>query len=106
MTDAELIAALLDLHARSGKKWSVHKAPAARIEALTAGGWRPIETAPKDGTPILAWAWDGCGHVVIWWDDDGRRPWTSTTGETFAEDVTHWQPVPLPPPPATDEVQP
>lgn len=29
--------------------------------------WRPIETAPKDGTKILGWR-KGCGILLIRWD--------------------------------------
>jgi hypothetical protein len=51
--------------------------------------WQPIETAPKDGTEILAW--DGDQHIVAWFDGDWR----------FSDDrqcfPTHWQPLPAPP---------
>jgi hypothetical protein len=62
-------------------------------------GWQPIETAPKDGTSILAiWQWNAddpnCGagtHEVVrwcgWWDANGfTQP-----------DPSHWMPLPEPP---------
>jgi hypothetical protein len=52
--------------------------------------WQPIETAPRDGTSVLA-VWAYGAHEVVrwcgWWDANGfTRP-----------EPTHW--LPLPPPP-------
>ena len=60
--------------------------------------WQPIETAPKDGTAILAW--DGIciecikfrgGLWVTTWEHD----------EEYSElgGPTHWMPLPAPPAP-------
>lgn len=51
--------------------------------------WRPIETAPKDGTTILSW--DGSHYICVAWSTRDRC-W-------FVDDgvVTHWMPLPLPP---------
>lgn len=68
-------------------------------------GWRDIETAPKDGTPILAWCvhpharWatddkDWCAVVVTQWINHNGGGWT-WYGMTGA--FTHWMPLPPPP---------
>lgn len=70
------------------------------------GGWRPIETAPKDGTLLIltngGWVKEGWWSTSIWlgrkgpgWVIDDERECGFTQ-----DDVTHWRP--LPPPPATE----
>jgi hypothetical protein len=60
-------------------------------------GWRPIETAPKDGTPILVCVTDCRQFTVVSWqrmnheDDFG---WGDAAG---FPDCTHWRPLPAPP---------
>ena len=68
-----------------------------------AHGWRPIESAPRDGTAILGWA-DGSFAVVHWVDwGRGDGDWQLTETGSFADDgpwwPTHWQPLPPPPEP-------
>jgi len=72
-------------------------APSPSSEAV---GWRPIETAPKDGTNVLG-AHDRAAIVVYWqheWTVDGAPGWA--TGETdlggyfFTFPVTHWRVLP------------
>ena len=65
--------------------------------------WQPIETAPRDGTPILAilkvtnnktnFAWHEPN--VIWATDD-ESDWYRGWG---FDDYTHWMPLPPPPTP-------
>lgn len=69
--------------------------------------WRPIDTAPKDGTPILAFIPDADPEeriYVLRWDKHyaGDGPWlyrwTEAGGEgyqTYAP--THWMPLPAAP---------
>ena len=57
--------------------------------------WQPIETAPKDGTPILGFA-DGKQAIVEW-----LEYWKLCVWGSFADDgkwwPTHWMPLPPPP---------
>lgn len=61
-------------------------------------GWKTIDTAPKDGTRILIW--HGNIEIARWADLNvsfaTRYGWRDDCSE-FRE-VTHWQPLPLPPP--------
>lgn len=72
----------------------------SRLRAGEQEGWRTIESAPKDGTDILA-AHDMAAIVVQWQDDhtvDGAPGWAS--GETdldgyfYTYPVFVWQPLP------------
>jgi hypothetical protein len=81
--------------------------------------WQPIETAPRDGTPILAY--NGMVGVyntafTTWFDSDEnlmRKPgyegfpcgfWsTGLNGYPFGRwdcQPSHWMPLPAPPPPS------
>lgn len=71
--------------------------------------WRPIESAPKDGTTVLLYFPDR-GSVCGSWDKDeyARKPapyWSRDTErifgvrETRANQPTHWMPLPEPPAP-------
>lgn len=67
--------------------------------------WQPIETAPKDGTVILAYRKDAGifeAHYVspaeMIASDDEKLAWFTTDGEDLTNDLpTHWQPLPKPP---------
>jgi hypothetical protein len=64
--------------------------------------WRPIETAPKDGSKILAWAPDlapiSYYGVAFWAEAQEANP-RSVAGWfwSYATRPTHWQPLPPPP---------
>ena len=55
--------------------------------------WRPISTAPKDGTPVLGWWGTEC--IIVDWCVVLER-WGSThDGEDmFLPEPTHWMPLP------------
>ena len=78
-------------------------------------GWRPISTAPKDGTAILLHGRDVHQRrrpgpfIASWsgdWPGDENRYWRCVTPGLISEIApTHWLPVP-PPPAATEPPQP
>jgi hypothetical protein len=71
--------------------------------AAAGDGWRPIESAPKDGRSLMVWIADdqiAGPHVLApisitaenaWWDDS-----TCDRIEPLGS-VTHWRPLPAPP---------
>lgn len=67
--------------------------------------WRPIESAPKDGTYILI-CWVSCRpEVGRWAEHEGREGWICDSDECVPanqHDCTHWMPLPLPAPDAKE----
>ncbi len=54
--------------------------------------WKPMDTAPQDGTELLLYQEDA-GIQVSWWGldaDTGSNGW-------YRFDPTHWMPLPEPP---------
>ena len=88
-----------------------HAAETAREAAELARSveWQPIETAPRDGTRILAmirWSWsdgtDGGAQDVIYWYAGGKfwvcgTPMNYVQGLDEGVEPTHWMPLPDPP---------
>lgn len=86
------------------KEAAAMKAAASALTAAKAGGWLPIETAPKDARRVLVWIDDK--HLArerrqihfakLWFYEDGRL---GGGAEGFNGDwnITHWQPLPNPP---------
>ena len=63
--------------------------------------WKPIETAPKDGTSVLLWRTnidgsDGRVTVGSWHETYGGSWWDEGMEYTF-DHMTHWRPLPAPP---------
>ena len=60
--------------------------------------WKPIETAPKDGTEILVHAKDrpiGKSMTVAFWVSHGWAFLESPLGVLYlGDDITHWMPLP------------
>jgi hypothetical protein len=58
--------------------------------------WQPIETAPKDGTPVLGFMpkyYQGKGgqSVILWFGND----WSDMRAHSC--EPSHWMPLPAPP---------
>jgi hypothetical protein len=85
---------------------ALSEAEALEQSPASDDGWKGIESAPKDGTRILAWCphgqyvvfWpDAHDHEVDWWHvtDNKNGPYPLRGGSP-----THWRP--LPPSPAKE----
>ncbi len=79
----------------------------AAAPSAPSGGWRSIESAPRDGSGFLAF-WDSNTRldersygVVVFVNGEWTNP--DNYGETYG-DPSHWMPLP-PPPGAPDEQQ-
>jgi hypothetical protein len=57
--------------------------------------WKPIETAPKDRTYILAVTTSGIVWLVSW--DKMREEWTRFNCRDSGLNLTHWMPLPQSP---------
>lgn len=59
--------------------------------------WQPIDTAPKDGTEILTYAYTNM-RVALW--DDYTRDWRCNVHSFVQINPSHWMPLPPPPEPS------
>ncbi len=66
--------------------------------------WKPIETAPKDGSALLAYLPGQIDYVarvdvqIIHWSAWGGGVWETQAGaKLLKHQVTHWMPLPSPP---------
>jgi hypothetical protein len=78
--------------------WGIEVSP-HRSPSPSPRRWRPIDEAPRDGTPFLAMC-GGYAAVMCWWDRrfeyaNGHTRYWPRPGEV----PTHWQPLPEPPTP-------
>lgn len=62
--------------------------------------WKPIETAPKDGTPLLLFGIYPGDQQPLWWVTGG---WQNGRfrGDYATPPPTHWLPLPAPPKPSS-----
>ena len=75
------------------------------LDKLFVAEWKPIGTAPKDGTYVLLFSPDSSGGPFIGqWRDranypDGGAWWPEYNESGFAIDAdpSHWMPLPPPP---------
>ena len=98
---------LAELAVYDAERWSAAAALRACAERLRAEEWQPIETAPRDGTRVLAWwpdAYDNGSAVQVetWWGPfhgSALCGWQSAFEEAAAppHGPTHWRPRPAPP---------
>lgn len=60
--------------------------------------WLPIESAPKDGTPVLVY--QDCEQIVAYWliaPPDGCGGWHEASCDACGLWPTHWMSLPTPP---------
>lgn len=63
-------------------------------------GWQPIETAPRDGTPFLAFQTEERGPFKCWMHDDwthAEHYWMDP--QDSEPDPAYWMPLPAAPTP-------
>lgn len=93
-----------------GRDEAIRDAWAAMIAAAPPQTevWRPIETAPRDGTEFIAYRPDAGAFAATWhhpahedggWDVEAEPVLFSASGEDLTDITpTHWLPLPAPPP--------
>lgn len=69
-------------------------------EALASDPWQPIETAPKDGSDILALKKEVPAYCVVSfvdWADTNKGGWWNGDVAVSLNYFDYWQPLPKPP---------
>ncbi len=84
-------------------KWEDVEKLLISADPLASGGWQTIDSAPKDGTPILVLV-NESAMFVCWFHE---RQWccVDIPKATLFVTPTHWMPLPAPPLPAEPETQ-
>ena len=100
---ADIVARLQDERERRLFGDALMNRAAAEIARLRAAlAWQPIESAPRDGSFLIA---NALGEVCPCQSRDGHRIASNMPGHadwTWRERATHW--LPLPPPPAQEDL--
>lgn len=68
----------------------------ATLKDWPSMGWKPIETAPRDGTEILVWNGTSILVVTHAYDDDDGTPVWFPDARPYVR-ASHWMPLPPPP---------
>lgn len=60
--------------------------------------WFGMDTAPRDGTSVLACRHNGCGwdHDVVWWTGREEYPWQADYTAYPEGRLDYWQPLSIP----------
>lgn len=88
------------------KSATTREKPPSSSNKTSGDGWQPIETAPKDGTPIDIWC-GGFRYCDAYWDDK-EQAWCTEDGEVpirhiFGIEPRHWMPIPGNPADVTED---
>jgi hypothetical protein len=66
--------------------------------------WRPLETAPRDGSRLDVWTENGIRYIDVFWHQGPEFPrgafvfYDSQLRDYIdVDDATHWMPPPAPP---------
>lgn len=93
---------------------TTENAPGASVQPVGSAAWQPIETAPKDGTPVLlVWRWDSGLHtgttiiMASWmclkhamlssWHHCPNEPDCKMGWGNYVGKFSHWMLLPVPP---------
>lgn len=80
------------LHCYQAMLAAAPTADACQVGSQVDSGWRPIDSATENGTPVLLW----CGEVVSGWYEEGYTyGWIDHRGHHI--NPTHWMPLPASP---------